>query len=55
MCVACEEEDTDTRLCDVEDDDDGGFFFFLTDFGASYVRKNSKDMFGFSSSSSLVG
>lgn len=45
----------DDRLCDVEDDDDGnGFFFFLTDVGASYVRKDSKDMVGVSKSSSSL-
>lgn len=44
----------DGRLCDVDDDDDDddGFFFFLTDVGASYVRKDSKDMVGVSKSSS---
>lgn len=41
--------DWDGWLCDVEDDDDddadgSAFFFFLTDVGASYVRKDSKDM-----------
>lgn len=51
-----EDEEWDGRLCD-EDDDDDGFFFFLTGIGASYVRKDSKDMVGVSksSSSSLVG
>lgn len=44
--------DWDGRLCDVDDDDDDGFFFFLTDVGASYVRKDSKDMVGVSKSSS---
>lgn len=46
----------DGRLCDVEDDDDDdkGFFFFLTDVGASYVRKDSKDMVGVSKSSSSL-
>lgn len=46
----------DGRLCDVvdDDDDDGGFFFFLTDVGASYVRKDSKDMVGVSKSSSSL-
>lgn len=48
-----EEEGWDGRLCD----DDDGFFFFLTGVGASYVRKDSKDMVGISksSSSSLAG
>ncbi len=45
------DEEWDGRLCD-EDDDDDGFFFFLTDVGASYVRKDSKDMVGVSKSSS---
>lgn len=36
----------------MDDDDDNGFFFFLTDVGASYVRKDSKDMVGASKSSS---
>ena len=40
-------------MCDEDDDDDdGAFFFFLTDVGASYVRKDSKDMVGVSKSSS---
>lgn len=46
-----EDEEWGGRLCD-EDDDDDGFFFFLTDVGASYVRKDSKDMVGVSKSSS---
>lgn len=39
------------------DDEEGCFFFFLTDVGASYVRKDSKDMVGVSkySSSSIDG
>lgn len=45
-----EEVEWDGRLCD--DDDDDGFFFFLTGVGASYVRKDSKDMVGVSKSSS---
>lgn len=51
-----EDEECDGRLCD-EDEDDDGFFFFLTGIGASYVRKDSKDMMGVpkSSSSSLDG
>lgn len=36
----------------VEADDGGCFFFFLTGVGASYVRKDSKDMVGVSKSSS---
>lgn len=43
-----EEDEWDGRLCD----DDDGFFFFLIDVGASYVRKDSKDMVGASNSSS---
>lgn len=52
-----ETEDEDGRLWDEDDEDDDGFFFFLTDVGASYVRKDSKDMVGVSkkSSSSLDG
>lgn len=46
-----EDEEWLGRLCDEEDDEEG-FFFFLTDVGASYVRKDSKDMVGFSKSSS---
>lgn len=42
-----EEEEWLGRLCDEEDDEEG-FFFFLTDVGASYVRKDSKDMVGVS-------
>ena len=43
-----EDDEWDGRLCD----DDDGFFFFLTGIGASYVRKDSKDMVGVSKSSS---
>lgn len=46
-----EDEEWLGRLCDEEDDEEG-FFFFLTDVGASYVRKDSKDMVGVSKSSS---
>lgn len=49
--VLREEEEWRGRLCDEEDDEEG-FFFFLTDVGASYVRKDSKDMVGVSKSSS---
>jgi len=41
------EEEWDGRPCDVEDGK-FGFFFFLTGVGASYVRKDSKDMVGVS-------
>lgn len=47
-----EDEEWEGRLCDKDDEDDDGFFFFLTDVGASYVRKDSKDMVGVSNSSS---
>lgn len=46
-----EDEEWPCRLCDEEDEEEG-FFFFLTDVGASYVRKDSKDMVGVSKSSS---
>lgn len=46
-----DEEEWDGRLCD-EAEADGVFFFFFTDVGASYVRKDSKDMVGTSKSSS---
>lgn len=45
------DEEWEGRLCD---DEEGNvvFFFFLTDVGASYVRKDSKDIMGVSKSSS---
>lgn len=47
-----DEEEWDGRLCDEDEADSVVFFFFFTDVGASYVRKDSKDMVGTSKSSS---